>query len=64
MEGKYLYNYRYFNRFSCQQLKEIAKVVGVTYTHPYLDRRRLIKKLAMVYYNQGINYKSEFMEVD
>lgn len=64
MEGKYLYNFRYFNKFSDKDLREIARTVYVSCTHPYLSKRKLAKKLAIAFYDQGINYKSEFMEVD
>ena len=64
MESKYLYNFRKFNNLSYEKLKIIADSLGVTHKCPYLDKRKLAKKLAKVFFDQGINYKSEFMEVD
>ena len=64
MEAKYIYNFRYFNKYSFEQLKILARYRGVTYTHPYLNKRKLAKKLAIACYEAGIDFKSEFMEVD
>jgi hypothetical protein len=64
MEAKYIYNFRKFNSYSFEKLKFLAKSSGITYTHPRLSKRELAKKLAVISYHLGVNYKSEFMEVD
>ena len=64
MEAKYIYNFRKFNSYSREQLTVIAKGFGITYTHPYLNKRKLAKKLAIYFYEKGTDFKSEFMEVD
>ena len=64
MESKYLYNFRKFNSLSIEKLKIVADSVGVKYKFPYLSKRNLAKKLAKVFFDQGIDYKSEFMEVE
>jgi hypothetical protein len=62
VEAKYIYNFRKFNNHSHDQLKFLAKEWGVKYTHPYLNKRELAKKLAIITYNCGVNYKAEYIE--
>ena len=65
MEAKYIYNFRKFNgQYTFEQLKILARYRRVTYTYPYLNKRKLAKKLAIECYEAGIDFKSEFMEVD
>jgi hypothetical protein len=64
MEAKYIYNFRKFYSYTFEQLKILARYRHVTYTHPYLSKRKLAKKLAIECYEAGIDFKSEFMEVD
>jgi hypothetical protein len=63
VEAKYLYNFRYFNNLSHEDLKLMARLFDVSYTHPYLNRRQLAKRMAEVFYQNGVNLKPlEVME--